>query len=54
MINIGVGYLIFSVSVLGMGLFSSIQDHLYFYSAICLMNLIAWYIALIYQDDEEV
>ena len=49
--NLGLLYFILSIGLLGMGLFASIRDKEYFYSGITVVNLIAWYMVLIIEDD---
>ena len=48
--NIGIIYLIFAISLLGMGLLASLRDGNYFYSGICLINIGAWIVALLFGD----
>lgn len=50
MIDIGVLYLVFSISMLGMGVFSSLRDGDFFYTAVCLINIIAWWQAIIMEE----
>lgn len=45
--NFDMLFLLFSISLLGMGILSSISQGLYFYTLICVLNLVAWYLALI-------
>ena len=48
--NIGIIYLIFAISLLGMGLLASIRDGQLFYVGVCGINIIAWVIALLIED----
>ena len=51
-IDFGMLFLLLSIGFLGMGLLNSLMEGEYFYTFICGISLLAWYIALITSNEE--
>ncbi|MCD4735605.1 MAG: hypothetical protein K8R53_06145 [Bacteroidales bacterium] len=45
-------FIMFSISFLGMGIIDSIKKGMYFYTAVCVVNIIAWWMALLVEEVE--
>ena len=51
-IDLPILYLIFAVSLLGAGFLEAIYEKNLFYGLICMLNIIAWAMALLIDDDK--